>query len=320
MIRGISIISIILYHLSMTNFYNILLFPFVYGQFIGVATFFFLSGYALFEQYKIKGSNYLKGFLFKKIPRLYISYLLLFILYIIYDSCFNKGRNLSIITIAKNLVTFSFGNHILWYLCAQIIFYFIFYCIFIFNKIPNSPKIFLVFIFILLYSICCYKLGLSKTWYFNSIWFPIGMVISNNKEAIFCFVKRFLLLLVISTSTIVLLLFALLYLYGFNINGYNFYYIVQIILLLTGIPLITILSQYIKIKFLATIGKYSMELYITHNYLIMVIYDWKFANVFQFLIFVVLTILLSISIKFIVNRIYNTKMFKGEFSNGQKNS
>lgn len=64
--RGISviiIIIIILYHLTISGINNIWLFPFAYGRFVGVAIFFLLSVYALFEQYKINGNRYLNGFL-----------------------------------------------------------------------------------------------------------------------------------------------------------------------------------------------------------------------------------------------------------------
>ena len=91
-IRGIAIISIILYHLTISGISNLLLFPFQFMQFCGVATFFLLSGYALMEQYQSR-KNYLNGFLLKKLSRIYFSYILMFIPYLIYELCINSKIN-----------------------------------------------------------------------------------------------------------------------------------------------------------------------------------------------------------------------------------
>lgn len=107
-IRGITIISIIFYHLTISGISNLLLFPFQFMQFCGVATFFLLSGYALMEQYQSR-KNYLNGFLLKKLSRIYFSYILMFIPYLIYELCINSKINW--IEELLGILTFSFEGY-----------------------------------------------------------------------------------------------------------------------------------------------------------------------------------------------------------------
>ena len=317
--RGISIIIIILYHLTISGINNTWIFPFAYGRFVGVAIFFLLSGYALFEQYKINGIKYLNGFLLRKIPRLYVSFIILYLLFFIYDIFFLQCKDLVPTTILNSIFTFSFGGDRLWYLCAQTIFYIFFYIIFLIERLSDLQKIISILICIFFYTVCCIFIGFDITWYFNAAWFPLGMLVSKNKDLIFSLLYRFRLVILIGTFLVMLCLFAFLYFFGYVINGYDLYYIVQIIIILNFIPFLIIFFQYIKINILSLIGKYSMELYITHNSILMCIFDWKINSVFQICFLIIFSIVLSIIIKFVVNKICYTKLFKVGIINDKDN-
>ena len=145
------------------------------------------------------------------------------------------------------------------------------------------------------------------------------MLVSKNKDLIFSLLYRFRLVILIGTFLVMLCLFAFLYFFGYVINGYDLYYIVQIIIILNFIPFLIIFFQYIKINILSLIGKYSMELYITHNSILMCIFDWKINSVFQICFLIIFSIVLSIIIKFVVNKICYTKLFKVGIINDKDN-
>lgn len=310
-IRGIAIISIILYHLTISGISNLLLFPFQFMQFCGVATFFLLSGYALMEQYQSR-KNYLNGFLLKKLSRIYFSYILMFIPYLIYELCINSKINW--IEELLGILTFSFEGHRLWYLCAQVIFYIAFYLIFRINKIDNKMKVFLTFIFIGLYTVLCVLLKFDKIWYFNAFYFPIGLIVSYNKRIIFDFLNKFKVLIAILSGLLLLSIYFVLFKFGYNFGNLNLYIPLQIVYVFCAVIFLIVLSFFVnkKLKLLALVGTYSMELYITHSIIVMGIYDYKLKSPVEIVVYFVASIIFSIVIKFIVQKVFKNKKVRGK--------
>lgn len=315
-IRGISVILIILYHLTISGVDNIFMFVFAFGQFIGVAMFFFLSGYALTEQYQIKGDNYLKGFLFKKISRIYVTYLVVFVLYLIYDIFWNNANNITQYNILTSLLSFSFESHRLWYLFAQVIFYIMFYASFKASK-RNCVRLISVFLFVALYTVLCIALKFSTTYYFNAVWFPLGICISMNKQKVSKFITKHRFSIFVSSLAALIVMFAFLYLYGYNINGINLYLPIQAIhnvLFITLMVTVTTFNKLVK-KFLggiSLIGAYSMELYVTHAAILVIIFDFKLENYIDVLVYFIAPVIMSVILKAVVNKVFELKLFKKE--------
>lgn len=317
--RGIAIISIILYHFKIFSVYNnlLILFPFGYMSYIGVALFFFLSGYGLMQQFERK-ENYLKGFIPKRLLRIWIPYLLFYIAYIVLDLIF--VRDIDIIHALANPLTFSFGSNennftTLWYLFASAIFYVLFYIAF---RIKASEKVRILVLFSLIaaYMIVCVLIGRSPTWYFNALWFPIGVLFSFKNEKIKPFIKRFKWVTATASLICIFGIYAFLYLFGFVINGVSILNYLHVFFIISVITLMISLSEIVKIKLqpiktiLYFFGNNSLELYIIHQFFASVIFgeyiDTPIKSVIYFAASIIIAPVLSFvsgkTIKFIFSK------------------
>lgn len=231
----------------------------------------------------------------------------MFIPYLIYELCINSKINW--IEELLGILTFSFEGHRLWYLCAQVIFYIAFYLIFRINKIDNKMKVFLTFIFIGLYTVLCVLLKFDKTWYFNAFYFPIGLLVSYNKKFLFEFLNKFKSLIAVLSGFLLLSIYFILFKFGYNFGNLNLYIPLQLVYVFFVVIFLIILSFFVnkKLKLLALIGTYSMELYITHSIIVMGVYDYKLKSPVEIVVYFVASIIFSIVIKFIVQKSFKKR-------------
>ncbi len=124
-LRGAFSIIILLHHLSGYINNITFLFPLRYCGYIIVAYFFFFSGYGLTWGVD-KKSNYLNHFLVKRIPKIYIPYLISMIVYAAYGYFFNNAVP-TLKQLLLSLVCIDSISPLGWYIGAVILMYIIFY-------------------------------------------------------------------------------------------------------------------------------------------------------------------------------------------------
>lgn len=171
-IRGVMAIAIILHHMSeRTNGGR--LFPFmVHMGYLIVAVFFFLSGYGLMIQFLKKGERYLKGYWKSRV--FYISAVFAFasLIYSIYHLVI--GNFTPSLTIAANS----------WYMVVQILLYIIFWCAFKIAGKGYSIGILFVFAMQTLMVIVMRMIALPGIWYMSNYAFVLGLIVAWKRDLI----------------------------------------------------------------------------------------------------------------------------------------
>lgn len=246
-----------------------------------VGTFFFFSGFGLYESFKNK-KDYLKGFLKKRLPSVLIPFYITNIVFFVY------GLSTNIQNDTKSMVLGLLGVKLLnshtWYIVEIVFLYVIFLIIFRFIK-NQKVSIFLLYVAVISMMITSLFLGHGEKWFQGEWWynttllFPIGVLFSYNKENIVYFMKRFyrfllpvtiILFCVLNKSTNYMLTH---YSYWSETSfdkGYDdkaLCLIVQCPMVIVFVLLILMLGLKLKIgnKVLLFLGSISLELYLIHN-------------------------------------------------------
>lgn len=144
-----------------------------------VAVFIFITGYGLYESYKNKGDEYIKGFVLSRIVPFYCTYCIYAVLYIIYDLCFGIKHSLS-----EYIKTFTHGSTIIsfgWYLQLSLLIYIVFYLIFRLIKMSKIRSLFLL-VFVVAYLFFYYLNGMAVNLYTPLVFFLFGIICSRYKE------------------------------------------------------------------------------------------------------------------------------------------
>lgn len=169
---------------------------------LGVALFFFLSGYGLQEKVR-ENEAYLKGFLKKRIVKLYIPYLVATFVYIIIRLVFGIMYTIKEILISLGgfytIVNFS------WYIFLQLVLYLVFW--FIYKKCDdNQRRIKALTVVILLIMGVCVVLHLPSYYYVSLFAFPLGVIVSEYQQSIIKITQGGMGIIFITLSTIVCVL------------------------------------------------------------------------------------------------------------------
>ena len=141
--------------------------------YLSVGMFFFFTGYGLMFSTKNK-KNYMKNFLSKRFLPLYVFYVVLIVLYALYDKLI--GNSLTATTsLVKSLL---FGGTIVpfgWYLQVTFLLYLLFYFIYKFFK-STTAQVLILTLCLILYSVISHFCGLATTWYESVFCVVLGMI------------------------------------------------------------------------------------------------------------------------------------------------
>ncbi len=293
-LKGLAIIMIIVHHIIQKNADFVLLLPFLNFGCIGVSVFLLLSGYGITTSYKNK-KNYMHGFLIDKFLRLYISFFIVYVLFLVISML--NDNNISFKLIIFNLLTMSYPKQIMWYLKVQLLMYVIFYFIYR-TSLEDYEKARLMIILTFIYIIIAKVIRLEAYWYNTSIFFPLGVLLVEYKEKILNLLKKYSTLLLIVS----VLIFLGIVIFRFMFGDMGKTRIIDIIAMIIFNILILSMCYMFNINsyFLKFMGKISLELYLIHIILLSEINTWHIDSIYNYILFFIIVILIS----FILNKIH----------------
>lgn len=131
--------------------------------------FFAMSGFGLVVSY-LRNEKYIKGFLNRQFPKLYVPYILAFVAFTIYRSV----NDISMIEVLNEkgicgLVPTS------WYIFVLSLFYVFFYVVFRYCKASTVIKVLFVSVLVFCYYVVAIKTGVSYWRYYRCPAFAVGM-------------------------------------------------------------------------------------------------------------------------------------------------
>ena len=168
LLKAIFPFLIIIHHLEKYNLLGIEAF-----SWIGIRVmylFFAMSGYGLVISY-IKRPGYIDGFLRRSLPKLFIPYLIIFILFVIYRHLEGVDQ----IELFKSVGLLSFIPTS-WFIYVLSLFYIFFYVIFKYVKSSSAIKVLLTSALVLVYCVIAPYIGIAFWRYNKCPAFVIGMV------------------------------------------------------------------------------------------------------------------------------------------------
>lgn len=301
-LKGFLALGIIFHHLSQwvttgSEFSN-----FAYmGTYI-VSIFFFLSGYGLYYQNEHK-PNYMSGFLYKRLSRIFVPFLFISLIYLVY-----RVANGQVIDIEYFINLFVKGSTIIingWFVNIIILMYLLFYVSFkLFKK--SEVAIFINLLLILGYIFIAIKLNYGFWWYNSSLPFAVGLLWAKYKNRIDSFVNNhYFALLILFT----ILLF-ISHRYDFIISKLNITdsYSYALIANLDNVIFTIYFMLFIKKfnfdnKYLNFIGTISFELYMIHGLFMSIFAKYFVSSTINDVIYTVLVLVFSISFAWFINQL-----------------
>jgi peptidoglycan/LPS O-acetylase OafA/YrhL len=288
-LKGVFAVMVLVSHLqsNTTIFNKIFIAPILVSfGYLGVAGFMFLSGYGLYCGYISKGLQYLDGFVRKKILPLYRIMIFLIFAYTIRDCLFQYE-----VSLRAFLQSFFWGETVIdkgWYLQVQLLFYFVFYLGFRFNK--SRPIMTTGFIIGIYYMICHFT-KTSSTWYETSFSFVVGMIVCAVKENRIR--KK-------GMKFLAFCLFLLSYLAG-NLSFVRYWLRIPIksISAITFAIVVYFIANRmektnVRLHILQWLGKYSLEIYVVQGFFLKLFSkELKIENDFLYILLVVVFTLLG---------------------------
>lgn len=208
-LKGISIIFIILHHINQE------LGP-VAGTFfasrlslagrLGVAIFFFVSGYGIMRQYQIKGPSYLKNFLPHRLLPIVMLYILAMVL------IFPIKHFLMGLTLKQAAISMTNGAPFVndsWFILAIIFFYLAFWLAMKLSKGHALPLFAILLLLTAIYTGYIWKKGMGE-WLINAAFvFPTGVLFAYYEDRFIPFIQRYYSPIMLSTSTLFAICFTL---------------------------------------------------------------------------------------------------------------
>ena len=191
-LRGISIMSITLHHMSQGMSSASILTPFRLAGYLGVSIFFFLSGYGLYQSAN-KKSTYAKGFMIKRITSVYIPAVLAQLLFMLAMSI-GGFQHYSLKSWLTGLFILYPIDSSQWYILAALYHYFAFWLAIKFLK-TWKHRIVLLVCTAAAYLTFCILTGLSKHWFDTVFCFSFGVAFAAYGKAIISWSKNVRLVL-----------------------------------------------------------------------------------------------------------------------------
>lgn len=311
-LRGILAVEIILYHMSENNVGGRLFSQLSHLGYLPVPIFFFLSGYGLLYQYKRKGKSYLNGFWKNRILYLLIIYLLTSIIYAILK--YAVGREITLLSFLKDLITCKPTATAHWYILVQLILYIIFWIAFKLNVKNRKISIGIVILLTLALSLFYAFKGEEIHWYQSNFAFAFGLIWAEEKEKIDVFLQKHYGVAFIITIGLNIITLAIIY--GSMYLGFYYELINPIFRNVLGIVFVAFLCVLLRIvqpkaKYWTFLGSISLEIYLYHSFA-WVLLRSKLINIENNALWTIATLLLSIAIAIIAHKInlYIAQIFK----------
>ncbi len=282
MMKGIAIVFIVLSHIvSQYNNNNITL-PMYFKYLdslgvLGVAIFFFISGYGL----SVKNSHLTFFYTLKKILFIWINVIIIRLVFeLIYQFTFDNK-----ITLIKVLLYSLSYIEPYWFICVISIFYMIFY--FISNLFRNKNKMIICItlcIFVFNYSL--YYFNFPEEWYNVSFVFVVGIYFGLFSKQIKYFLdnNRLVSLFISSIGFVIGIVLSKYSLLISLINKYiaSIFFIVILILFINSIQSKKIL------QFLNILGKRSLLIYLIHIQILRFFRNWNYWGGFRLMLFLLI--------------------------------
>ena len=266
--RGIAALIVLLHHLSLSTEHGMLmpLFPLFGAGGLGVALFFFLSGYGLQKQYLQHGKVYRQNFLKRRFPSILIPFALFTVLYwLVYCSLgkvYTIHDIIADIRIGIPFVAYS------WYLIAILFFYLLFWISMnIFREQNNHWMPIVACGWYLIYALICIKLKFLIFWYDTAHLLPVGMFFAVHEEKFLSALNNKVLYTVLAITAIVswlLTTYCYSYIWPISIQAY---YIISLLRVFFFTVMVILLRLKIRTDnpVLRYLGKISLEVYLIHG-------------------------------------------------------
>ena len=227
--------------------------------YIGVAVFFLLSGYSLMIS-KINKPNYLKGFIKNRLLRLYVPFLIVYLIDVVIILIMGKEITLNDLLFIPLM---SLPGTLNWYLKVQLGLYILFYILAKLIK-NNNTLIISTFGVCLVYMIIGFSTGIAAHWYERIFASPLGVLLNSKKDSTFLILsKRYYISLPI--SIVLFLLFLAPY---FLLGGT----LLEIFFILGFLQLVVCICAKLAGKvsnmIFTFLGTISLELYLVHMLII----------------------------------------------------
>lgn len=290
-INGIFVVIVLLSHfnsyVNFTSHIDVLYLNIMYliGQLM-VSPFLFYSGYGIYESIKTK-KDYINNFFKNRILKLFITFSLIIILYIIFNLI--VGNNYSVSKILLSFIGYESIGNSNWYIFA--IFYLYLTTLLCFKLFDKKNAVYFNLIFSAIYIILMMLLNKPDYYYSTIFCYNAGMFFSLYKDFILNYINNFKKYLIIFIS--ILFIFVLTYYFHGNIIIYELSAIVFSLL-------IVMLTFKIKIQnsILEWLGKNTFNIYALQRISYMIVLKFNISNLY---IFFILSIILLVIIVYIFN-------------------
>lgn len=291
-LRGLAIVGVIFNHLVQhTQVKGGLINKFYFIGYLFVGLFFMLSGFGNYESYK-KKNNITFMWLIKRLARVYVTYIIVFIIsiiaYIVLDKC-----DISLRYILYNLVTIRLPGWLNWYIKILFLSYILFFVSFKFNK--NKEIILTCMVVLSILIMKCF--GLYSFWWNSLLCFVLGIYLSKYKcKVINLFKNRNKWII----QTLALISFILLYVLERKVN--SIFGIASSIMFC--IFVLSINAYYtLGSKIIEFIGKISLEIYLWHLVFLKLLFNNNLSNNINVLLLFIISVILSFYTNKIVSKV-----------------
>ena len=248
----------------------------------------------MYKSWKRK-DDYLKNFLPQKITRLLLPYIIVYSLYLI--SCLLLNEEKTLPRILFELVTLQMGRSLLWYIKIQLLLYLFFFVSFYFVQ-QERGKVIMLALLTITYYIVAKAYDMPDYWYNTCLFFPLGVFLAYYEKTVFPVLT--------GRATQLMSLGALLFTYCVvYFRGWIIPILVDGAYMMTFIIcLIGMASHFTGSKCLKMLGRYSMEVYLIHLFLlsnrVFGLFDPE--NVVSYILLFAFILLLAVPINQISNR------------------
>lgn len=262
-----------------------------------VAVFFFMSGYGLMKSLQLKGRAYLKGFLQKRLSKIVIPLLLCTALFLPVN-IYLLGNDLNAPTLCDWNVDYPFLPTE-WYAVTIVIFYIAFYVI---AKILKSNRYITLamLLFSFLYIYAAHKYNFYDYWYNSVLAVNVGMLVSLKEDRIIMSMRNYKSYIVSLALTVwVTYFFIKEYIPG-DVVSYPLSKMMECIFVVIIAYIVVSYNNILDMKLFDRLGNLSYEIYLVQGAIILILFSLIGGNT---ILFGCMSIVLSISIGFVVNSI-----------------
>lgn len=255
-LRGIAIVMIVLshYYQGLGLGYSSILGQLNNLGYLGVGIFFFLSGYATMYS-KVNKPTYMNHYIINRISRIYIPFIIVFILDCIILLVFDYGFSYDCLL---RIPILSLPTALNWYLKVQFALYIVFY---ISAKVikKNSLIIVSISILCLIYMIAGFIFNIGNFWYESCYMFPLGMAFVFYKDRLYLLFTKKPFLSIVLSFALLLISYAPCFLLGGVVSEFLFIFgFIQFIIVVSA-------NTSGNSRLANLFGTCSLEVYLIHT-------------------------------------------------------